>query len=146
MRISDWSSDVCSSDLGTHGVEGFCVSGAQIGHFRYRLFEAMPAGTRAVMIHAINPYGFAWLRRVTEDNVDLNRNFQDFSKPLPENRPYEEIHDFLIPDHWEGQGRAAADQGIMAFQQKNGAFARSEERRVGNDGASTCNTRGQQYN
>lgn len=108
---------------GTHGVEGFCGSGAQIGHFRDRLFEAMPAGTRAVMIHAINPYGFAWLRRVTEDNVDLNRNFQDFSKPLPENKPYQEIHDFLIPDHWEGQGRAAADQGIMAFQQKNGAFA-----------------------
>ncbi|WP_370151754.1 M14 family metallopeptidase [Ferrovibrio sp.] len=108
---------------GTHGAEGFCGSGAQIGHFRDRLFEAMPAGCRAVMVHAINPHGFAWLRRVTEDNVDLNRNFQDFSKPLPENRPYEEVHDFLIPDHWEGQGRAAADAAIMAYQQKHGAFA-----------------------
>ena len=108
---------------GTHGVEGFCGSGCQIGHFRDRLFEAMPAGTRAVMVHAINPHGFAWLRRVTEDNVDLNRNFQDFTKPLPENKGYEELHDVLIPTHWEGQGRAAADQAIMAFQQKHGAFA-----------------------
>jgi hypothetical protein len=108
---------------GTHGAEGFCGSGAQIGHFKDRLFDAMPANTKAIMIHAINPYGFAWLRRVTEDNVDLNRNFQDFSKPLPQNKAYEEVHDWLIPSHWEGQGRAAADQAIMDFQQKHGVFA-----------------------
>ncbi|WP_300303818.1 M14 family metallopeptidase [Ferrovibrio sp.] len=108
---------------GTHGAEGFCGSGSQIGHFRERLFEAMPANTKAIMIHAINPYGFAWLRRVTEDNVDLNRNFQDFSRPLPQNKAYEEVHDWLIPSHWEGQGRAAADQAILEYQQKHGAFA-----------------------
>lgn len=108
---------------GTHGAEGFCGSGAQIGHFRERIFEAMPARTRAIMIHGINPYGFAWVRRVTEDNVDLNRNFQDFTKPLPRNQPYEEVHDWLIPAHWEGQGRAAADQAILEYQQKHGAFA-----------------------
>jgi predicted deacylase len=44
-----------------------------------------------VLIHAINPHGFAWLRRVTEDNVDLNRNFRDFSKPLPVNEAYEAL-------------------------------------------------------
>ena len=27
-----------------------------------------------MMVHAINPYGFAWLRRTTEEGVDLNRN------------------------------------------------------------------------
>ncbi|MFN4164484.1 MAG: M14 family metallopeptidase [Ferrovibrio sp.] len=108
---------------GTHGAEGFCGSGSQIGHFKDRLFDAMPANTKAIMIHAINPYGFAWLRRVTEDNVDLNRNFQDFSRPLPQNKAYEEVHDWLIPSHWEGQGRAAADQAILEYQQKYGVFA-----------------------
>ena len=29
-------------------------------------------------IHAINPYGFSWLRRTNEDNVDINRNWMDF--------------------------------------------------------------------
>ena len=29
------------------------------------------------MIHALNPFGFAHLRRANEDNVDLNRNFVD---------------------------------------------------------------------
>jgi hypothetical protein len=108
---------------GTHGAEGFCGSGAQIGHFKERLLDAMPANTKAIMIHAINPYGFAWIRRVTEDNVDLNRNFQDFSKPLPENKAYEEVHDWLIPTHWEGQGRAAADQAIMEYKKTRGDFA-----------------------
>ncbi len=108
---------------GTHGAEGFCGSGAQIGHFQDRLFEAMPPKTKAVMVHAINPYGFSWIRRVTEDNVDLNRNFQDFSKPLPQNKAYEEVHDWLIPAHWEGQGRAAADQAIVDYRKKHGDFA-----------------------
>lgn len=108
---------------GTHGAEGFCGSGAQIGHFKDKLFDAMPANSLAIMIHAINPYGFAHIRRVTEDNVDLNRNFQDFSKPLPQNKAYAEVHDLLLPPVWEGQGRAAADQAIVEYQQKNGAFA-----------------------
>lgn len=108
---------------GTHGAEGFCGSGAQIGHFRDQLFSAMPAKTKAVMVHAINPYGFAHVRRVTEDNVDLNRNFQDFSKPLPQNAGYEELHDLLLPAHWEGQGRAAADKAIHDYQQSRGQLA-----------------------
>ncbi len=40
--------------------------------------------TGALLIHALNPYGFAWTRRVTEDNVDLNRNFVDHDKGYPE--------------------------------------------------------------
>jgi len=39
------------------------------------------------MLHALNPYGFAWFRRVDADNVDPNRNFllpdQGFSGSAP---------------------------------------------------------------
>jgi len=28
-----------------------------------------------VLVHALDPYGFAWVRRSNEENVDLNRNF-----------------------------------------------------------------------
>ena len=38
-----------------------------------------------MLVHAVNPWGFAWLRRVNEDNVDLNRNFLDHAAPHPEN-------------------------------------------------------------
>lgn len=60
----------------THGVEGFFGSAVQLG-----LLEQWSAGTKPVpsvnlvFIHALNPHGFAWVRRFTEQNVDLNRNF-----------------------------------------------------------------------
>lgn len=27
-----------------------------------------------ILLHALNPYGYAWVRRTNEDNIDLNRN------------------------------------------------------------------------
>jgi hypothetical protein len=37
---------------------------------------------------------------VTHENVDLNRNFHDFSQPLPVNKPYHDVHDMLLPEEW----------------------------------------------
>jgi hypothetical protein len=61
---------VVSSAL--HGVEGFLGSAVQLDLLE-RLPE-LPDGVALVFLHALNPYGFAHLRRVNEDNVDLNRN------------------------------------------------------------------------
>ena len=65
---------------GTHGVEGYCGSGAQVDWLRREEFKLLPADMGVLMIYAINPYGFAWMRRVNEDNVDVNRNWVDFSR------------------------------------------------------------------
>jgi hypothetical protein len=60
---------------GIHGVEGFFGSAVQLALLQ-RLADTHATGNiRYVLIHALNPYGFAHLRRVNEDNVDLNRNF-----------------------------------------------------------------------
>lgn len=60
---------------GVHGIEGFFGSAVQLELLR-RLAETDVRGNiRYVLVHALNPYGFARLRRVNEDNVDLNRNF-----------------------------------------------------------------------
>ncbi|MFP8778468.1 M14 family metallopeptidase [Hydrogenophaga sp. RWCD_12] len=85
-----------------HGVEGFCGSGIQVfaTHDADWRAHAKAAGVAVLYIHALNPHGFSHLRRVTEDNVDLNRNFQDFTKPLAANQPYEELHPFLLPQAW----------------------------------------------
>lgn len=79
---------------GTHGVEGFCGSGCQVGYLTDRVYEALPADARVLLVHALNPFGFAWLRRVNEENVDLNRNFQDFNRSLPSSAGYETFHDY----------------------------------------------------
>jgi predicted deacylase len=105
---------------GTHGVEGLAGSGCVVGLLEDRLHEALPAAGCLMLLHAINPHGFAWLRRVTEDGVDLNRNFVDFSKPLPSSRAYEPLHDWLVPKAWEGEIRQAADAALGAHIQQHG--------------------------
>ncbi len=104
---------------GTHGVEGFCGSGCQIA-FLDRLAAEVPAGTAVLLTHAHNPYGFAHLRRVTEENVDLNRNFIDHDAEHPANDAYDAVHEFLLPQDWDGPARQAADQAMMNFIAERG--------------------------
>jgi hypothetical protein len=83
---------------GTHGVEGFCGSALQhwlLDSLAPRL-ELAP-DTALVLQHANNPYGFAWLRRVNEDNVDPNRNFRDAFDPGQCSVDYEALYDCLNP-------------------------------------------------
>jgi succinylglutamate desuccinylase len=81
---------------GTHGVEGFTGSAIQTGLLQAG-FGELPPDTGLLFIHAINPYGFAHLRRFNEDNVDLNRNFRDHSDPYPPNPGYDELADAISP-------------------------------------------------
>ena len=110
---------------GTHGIEGYCGSGCQIGLLRDPVFlDAVHLARIAVLfVHAVNPHGFSHGRRVNEDNVDLNRNFRDFGKPLPPNPDYAEVHPLLLPETWppppDNERRIAeyiAAHGERAFQ------------------------------
>ncbi len=60
---------------GIHGVEGFFGSAVQLGLLEEWIGRrASLPPIRCVLLHALNPFGFAWHRRVNETNVDLNRN------------------------------------------------------------------------
>ncbi len=108
---------------GTHGIEGFCGSGAQIGSFAAGIAQELPPDTALLVIHAINPYGFAWLRRVTEGNIDLNRNFVDFTAPLPRNEGYIELADALCPADWNASVQAATLARLEDYNRRHGAAA-----------------------
>lgn len=61
---------------GVHGVEGLFGSAVQLALLELDLLRWQLATDAAVvLIHAVNPFGFAWRRRFNEENVDLNRNF-----------------------------------------------------------------------
>jgi hypothetical protein len=81
----------------THGVEGFAGSAIQCDSLPLlgRLLEQHPQ-LGAMMIHALNPWGFAWLRRYDHEGIDLNRNFVDFAAPLPDNADYERLHPRIL--------------------------------------------------
>jgi hypothetical protein len=67
------ASRVLLHSCGLHGVEGFAGSAVQLAVLQRA--PAVPAGCAIVLAHVLNPHGMAWLRRVNENNVDLNRNF-----------------------------------------------------------------------
>src|SRR5690242_14063119 len=111
---------------GTHGAEGFCGSGCQVNFLRDDAFvaDALASGVKIVFLHALNPYGFSYIRRTNEDNVDLNRNFRDFTRPIPPNTAYAEVHGFMVPATWppapENEARLMAyvkERGERALQQ-----------------------------
>lgn len=96
-----------------HGVEGYAGSGIQVGLLSDPTWHAAVAasGVAVLYIHALNPHGFSWLRRVTQEGVDLNRNFHDFHAPLPHNAGYDAIAAALVPNHWPP---TAADEQVLA--------------------------------
>jgi hypothetical protein len=106
-----------------HGVEGFCGSGAQVSLLGDAGFRdaVCRAGMAVLFIHALNPYGFSWWRRTTHENVDINRNFHDFSQPLPANAAYDEIAELLVPPTWPPS--AAVDDAIARYIAKHGERA-----------------------
>ena len=87
----------------THGAEGFCGSGCQLALLddAPMLARARDSGVALLLVHAVNPYGFSWIARTDEGNVDLNRNAQPFDgRPLPENPGYGALHPLLLPESW----------------------------------------------
>jgi Protein of unknown function (DUF2817) len=102
---------------GTHGVEGFVGSAVEFDHLGLiasgQIF--VPTDTAVLIVHALTPWGYAWLRRCDADGVDLNRNAVDFSKSLPENVGYAELRGALFSADKE-QRKAK----LIEFEQQHG--------------------------
>ena len=111
---------------GTHGVEGFFGSATQTEWLRRVKTAPLNEGVAALHIHAINPYGFAWLRRTNEGNVDINRNWMNFDAPLPANPKYDELSDDLCPLDWSAETQARTGARLQAWIQRLG-FAKFQK-------------------
>lgn len=109
---------------GMHGIEGFCGSGCQVALLQDESIAAAVAQSGAAMLlyHAANPYGFSHLRRVNEDNIDLNRNFRDFAT-VAVNPAYADVHAIVVspawpptPENTAAIGRYIAEHGVARLQ------------------------------
>lgn len=105
---------------GTHGPEGYCGSAAQLLFLKTRLNDKLPRDSAVLCIHALNCYGFAWDRRSTAEGCDLNRNFVDFTKPLPSNLGYEELAEYFIPVEMSTDRIREADDALAAYRSAYG--------------------------
>ncbi len=90
---------------GLHGVEGFLGSAIQLAVAEQFFKQTWKDKIRFVLIHSLNPVGFATLRRFNEDNIDLNRNFLSTGhayEGAPEG--YAQLNSILNPDCMDGRG------------------------------------------
>ncbi len=83
---------------GIHGVEGYFGSAVQLALLQQLKLANRRKRIRYVLIHGLNPYGFAQGRRVNEDNTDLNRNFMlDASAYAGAPEGYARLNNLLNP-------------------------------------------------
>lgn len=107
-------------ESGTHGVEGYAGSGIQVALLRDKSLTP-PDGVALVLVHALNPYGFAWTRRVNEDNIDLNRSFVDHAGGrYPDNPGYAALADAIVPAEWSKAALDVAEAKLQAYVAAHG--------------------------
>ena len=108
---------------GVHGVEAFAGSAAQLALLAVP--PPQPADGALILVHVLNPYGMAWLRRANEHNVDLNRNFHPDDRIWTGTPPlYKRLDPLLNPASPPGRdgfslrlGAAGLRHGVRAVRQ-----------------------------
>ncbi len=108
---------------GTHGIEGFAGSAIQIASLEQLRGAGLPPDTAVILIHALNPYGFSWYRRVDEHNVDVNRNLIDHPPGDGANPDYDLLHALLCPEDWNAETRQRGAEALSEYQARQGRAA-----------------------
>lgn len=83
---------------GTHGVEGYIGAACQFRFMQREPLRMLPPHVGVLLVHAVNPWGYLHDRRVTEEGIDLNRNFIDFSS-APPSSAYQHYHSLLVDEY-----------------------------------------------
>src|SRR3989475_7405501 len=99
---------------GLHGVEGFAGSAIQL-----QLMNTLPTLSKdsaLIIVHVLNPYGMAWLRRFNENNVDLNRNFLSDESYAGAPDTYSTLNSFLNPQSAPGMDFYTLRAAMLVFR------------------------------
>ncbi|NRA63824.1 MAG: DUF2817 domain-containing protein [Pseudobacteriovorax sp.] len=96
IKADDQAEKLVILTSGIHGVEGHVGSALMEQFFADILPKIDRQNTAFLLIHSLNPFGQKYNRRVTENNVDLCRNFS-LSNALfsTKNQSYAKFDDFL---------------------------------------------------
>jgi len=116
------ASNVLFMVCGTHGVEGYSGSAAQIAFLRRGLPERLPPHVAIVILHGLNPYAWSRDSQRNEDGIDINRNFMDFTRPAPPEDPLHHAFAAILDIHEMSFGALAqATKDIFALREQGGA-------------------------
>jgi hypothetical protein len=117
------ASRVLILESGLHGVEGYPGSALQLSALE-EVTASEDGDVALLLVHAINPWGYAWNRRFNEDNIDLNRHFIDWDAPGSLDNPgYRDVADFIIPQDFSADALAASDAKLETYRMERGELA-----------------------
>lgn len=108
---------------GTHGLEAGAGSATILQWLDNGALQTLPKDTAIMIIHAVNPYGWAYASRTNEDNIDLNRNYLDHDYDYPPNPGYIEMHEHIIPEKIDNEGLEMALNYFHDYAKENGELA-----------------------
>jgi hypothetical protein len=114
------SESVLIVSSGVHGVEGFFGSAVQVALLQHWA-SLTPSPIKCVLLHGLNPFGFAWLRRFDENNADQNRNFLlegERFEGVPES--YARLDAFLNPRRRQPSERNNGSKNCSVLLQRPG--------------------------
>ncbi|MCY1722430.1 M14 family metallopeptidase [Prolixibacteraceae bacterium Z1-6] len=98
IPASDTTQKLMIINSGTHGIEGFVGSAVQQMLMNDFFEPEMLSEVGLLIIHGMNSWGFKNERRFTENNVDLNRNFDsDETLFQTQNDGFVSLYDMLTP-------------------------------------------------
>ncbi len=84
---------------GLHGIEGYAGSAVQLMFMDKILHGRQLDDVGVLLIHGMNPYGFKYRRKVTENNIDLNRNCAINTELFEsKNDGYSKLSNMLMPE------------------------------------------------
>lgn len=98
---------------GTHGLEASTGAATMLHWLESGAVKSLPQGVAVMLVHAVNPYGWARQTRGNEHNIDINRNcFSRSQSKNPANAHYAKLHALLT---LESPEQRHLDNAVHAF-------------------------------
>jgi hypothetical protein len=105
---------------GTHGLEAATGAATILQFLESELWGQLKPDMAVLIVHAVNPYGWAHDRRGNEEGIDLNRNCLDHKQPYPDNPAYDDLHNLIKTADVDAQGLKAFAQAFHNYGKAKG--------------------------
>jgi hypothetical protein len=100
---------------GVHGNESYSGGAAQLQWISSGALGRLPDDVAVVLVHDLNPFGWAWDSQLNEDLVNLNRNFIDFENPPESDELHHAIADAITFEEFTFAEMGRAWDRVMAL-------------------------------
>ena len=112
---------------GVHGLESYPGAAAQLDLLESGALARLPDDCAAILIHNLNPFGWAYGCQRNEANVDINRNFIDFSDAPRAGKVVDKIADAIAIETMSFGALDAATANLQSLSngETKGSFSRA---------------------